>query len=96
LGVYAEVDLGSFTFERSLILGVGLNRTEVVDQVDNFEQHYQEAAYVLFPLGFNAASLKLVFSQATLDNSIGQRRRHRHRATRSTTRAARLRFSYPF
>jgi hypothetical protein len=96
LGGYAELDLGSFTFERSLILGFGLNRTEVVDQVDNFEQHYQEAAYVLFPLGFNAASLKLVFSQATLDIQSANGDGTATELPRSTTRAARLRFSYPF
>ena len=48
LGGYAEFDVGRLAFPRSLVLGFGLNRTEVVDKVDNFEQHYQGAAYVVF------------------------------------------------
>lgn len=96
LGGYAEVDVGSLAFERSLTLGFGLNRTEVVDRVDNFEQHYQGAAYALFPLGFNDASLKLVVSQATLDILSSKGDGTAMQLPTSTMRAARLRFSYPF
>jgi hypothetical protein len=96
MGGYAEVDLGSLAIERSFILGFGLNRTEVVDQVDNFEQHYQGAAYALFPLGFNDAALKLVFSQATLDIQKANGDGTATQLPTSTMRAARLRFSYPF
>ncbi len=96
LGGYAEFDVGSLAFERSLILGFGLNRTEVLDQVDNFEQHYQGAAYALFPLGFNAASLKLVVSQATLDIQKANGDGTASQLATSTMRAARVRFSYPF
>ena len=96
LGGYAEFDLGYLAFQRSLLLGFGLNRTEVVDKVDNFEQHYQGAAYVVFPLGFNAASLKLVVSQATLDVESVNPDGTATLLPRSTTRAARLRLTYPF
>jgi hypothetical protein len=96
LGGYAEFDVGHLAFQRSLVLGFGLNRTEVVDKVDNFEQHYQGAAYVVFPLGFNAASLKLVVSQATLDVESVNPDGTVSLLPKSTTRAARLRLTYPF
>ena len=96
LGGYAEVDVGQLAFARSLVLGFGLNRTEGVDQVDNFEQPYQGAAYVLFPLGFNAASLKLVLSQATLDIESANGDGSATLLPRSTMRAVRLRLTYPF
>jgi len=96
LGGYGEVDVGSLAFNRALILGFGMNRTEVLDQVNNFEQHYQEAAYVLFPLGFNDASVKLVVSQATLDILSVKGEGMATQLPTSTMRAARLRFSYPF
>jgi hypothetical protein len=95
LGGYAEFDVGSLAIARSLILGFGLNRTEVLDQINNFEQHYQGAAYALFPLGFNDAALKLVVSQATLDVLSAKGDGTAMQET-STMRAARLRFSYPF
>jgi hypothetical protein len=96
LGGYAELDVGSLLIDRGLILGFGLNRTELVDVESNFYQHYQGAAYALFPLGFNDASLKLVVSQATFDF---QKANGDGTATQSPTtkmQAARLRFSYPF
>jgi hypothetical protein len=97
LGGYAEVDVGSLTIERGLVLGFGLNRTEVVDKVDNFEQHYQGAAYVVFPLGFDAASVKLVASQSTLNVESVDVNTGAVSALPSTTmQALRLRFSYPF
>jgi len=96
LGGYAEVDVGSLTIERSLILGFGLNRTEVLDKVNNFEQHYQGAAYVLFPLGFNDASVKVVVSQATEDTQKATGNGMAMQLPTDRMRAARLRFSYPF
>jgi hypothetical protein len=96
LGGYAEFDVGSLTFERSLILGFGLNRTEVVDKVDNFEQHYQGAAYAVFPLGFNDASVKLVVSQATEDVQKSNGDGTATQLPTTKMQAARLRFSYPF
>jgi hypothetical protein len=96
LGGYAELDVGHLALGRSLVLGFGLNRTEVVDNVDNFEQHYQGAAYALFPLGFNAASLKLVVSQATLDIESANSDGSATLLPKSTMRAGRLRLTYPF
>lgn len=96
LGGYAELDIGSLAVGRSLVLGFGLNRTEVVDEVDNFEQHYQGAAYAVFPLGFNAASLKLVLSQATLDIESANGDGTATALPTSTMRAARVRVAYPF
>jgi len=96
LGGYAEFDVGSLVIQRSLVLGFGLNRTELLDQVDNFEQHYQGAAYALFPLGFNDASLKLVASQATQDIQSSNGDGTAMAQPTATMRAARLRFSYPF
>jgi hypothetical protein len=96
LGGYAEFDVGSLAIERSLILGFGLNRTEVLDKVDNFEQHYQGAAYAVFPLGFNAASIKLVVSQATMDIQKANGDGTATQLPTNTMRAARVRLYYPF
>ncbi len=96
LGGYAELDAGSLIVDRSLIVGFGLNRTEVVDDIKNFEQHYQSAAYLLYPLGFNAASVKLVFSQATLDIQSAKGAGVAETLPLSTMRAVRLRLTYPF
>jgi hypothetical protein len=65
-GGYLQVDPGKLLFERSLIVGAGMNRTELL--VDNgvFERHDQGAAYIAFPLGFNDAMVKLVLSKADL------------------------------
>lgn len=96
LGGYAELDVGSLAIDRSLILGFGLNRTEVLDQVDNFDQHYQGAAYALFPLGFNDAAVKLVVSQATWDIQTTTGMGMAKALPTNTMRAARVRFTYPF
>jgi hypothetical protein len=66
LGGYAQVDAGSLIFNRSLILGFGANRTELLLESNDFEQTVQGAGYILYPLGFNAASVKLVVSNAKL------------------------------
>jgi hypothetical protein len=95
LGGYAELDAGVLIFKRSLIFGFGLNRTEVLDRVGTFQQHYQGAAYVVYPLGFNNASIKLVLSRATyaveseLSEGVYQR-------DESAMTAGRLRFTLPF
>jgi hypothetical protein len=96
MGGYAEVDVGSFTFERSLILGFGLNRTEVLNKSNDFQQHYQGAAYAIFPLGFNDASVKLVASQATLDTQDDQGNGIAIALPTKTMRAVRMRLTYPF
>jgi hypothetical protein len=65
-GGYLEVDPGKLLFERSLIVGVGMNRTELLVDNGDFDRHDQGAAYVAFPLGFNDAMVKLVLSKADL------------------------------
>jgi hypothetical protein len=65
-GGYLQVDPGKPLFQRSLIIGVGMNRTELLVNNGDFERHDQGAAYVAFPLGFNDAMIKLVVSKADL------------------------------
>jgi hypothetical protein len=65
-GGYLELDPGKLLFERSLIVGVGVNRTEKLYENEDFERHDQNAAYIAFPLGFNDAMIKLVVSKADL------------------------------
>jgi hypothetical protein len=65
-GGYLELDPGKLLFERSLIVGVGMNRTENLYDNQDFERHDQGAAYIAFPLGFNDAMVKLVISKADL------------------------------
>jgi hypothetical protein len=97
LGGYAEFDVGSLAIERSLIVGFGLNRTELLDDLENFQQHYQGAAYAVFPLGFDAASLKLVASQATYDvETVDPVTFVVSALPTAKMTALRLRFSYPF
>ncbi len=97
MGGYAEVDVGSLAIDRSLILGFGLNRTELLDDLQNFQQHYQGAAYAVFPLGFDAASLKLVASQATYDvETVDAVTGTVSALPTGKMTAVRMRFSYPF
>jgi hypothetical protein len=65
-GGYLQVDPGKLLFQRSLIVGVGMNRTELLVDNGDFERHDQGAAYIAFPLGFNDAMVKLVLSKADL------------------------------
>lgn len=65
-GGYLQVDPGKPLFDRSLIVGVGMNRTELLLKNDDFERHDQSAAYIAFPLGFNEAMIKFVISKADL------------------------------
>lgn len=65
-GGYLELDPGKLLLERSLIVGVGMNRTENLYNNEDFERHDQGAAYLAFPLGFNDAMIKLVLSKADL------------------------------
>jgi hypothetical protein len=65
-GGYLELDPGKLLFQRSLIVGVGVNRTEKLYENEDFERHDQNAAYLAFPLGFNDAMIKLVVSKADL------------------------------
>jgi hypothetical protein len=71
LGGYLQLDAGSLFMPRSLIVGGAFFRTELrgIDNtaggtVDEYDRHDQLAAYVAYPLGFNNAVVKLVFSEA--------------------------------
>jgi hypothetical protein len=63
-GGYAEFDLGSVIMDRRLVLGAGLNRTELLADSSDFRRHVQGAAYIAYPLGFNNVMVKLVLSRA--------------------------------
>jgi len=63
-GGFAQLDVGSMTFNKGLILGVGLQHTERRQQNGDWEKHLQNAYYIAWPLGFNNAMLKFVFSTA--------------------------------
>jgi hypothetical protein len=65
-GGYLEVDPGKPLFQRSLIVGVGANRTELLVDNQDFERHDQGVAYIAFPLGFNEGMIKFVVSKADL------------------------------
>jgi hypothetical protein len=65
-GGYLQVDPGKLLFERSLIVGFGMNRSEQLLKNEDFTRHDQGAAYIAFPLGFNDGMIKLVLSKADL------------------------------
>jgi hypothetical protein len=62
LGGYLELDIGSLAFHKSLIVGAGYNRTELLADDGTFDR--QSAAYVAYPIGFNNAKVKLVLSKS--------------------------------
>jgi hypothetical protein len=66
-GGFAQLDVGTMTYGKGLILGVGLQHTEVLEDNNNFQKHQQNAYYIAWPLGFNNAMLKFVFSTAKGD-----------------------------
>jgi len=70
LGGYGELDLGSLALNRKLVAGFGLNRTETTAKNLDFARHVQWAAYLFFPLGFNNAFVKFVYSRADLQTDI--------------------------
>jgi hypothetical protein len=97
LGGYAELDLGALAFQRSLILGFGLNRTEALAVNENFRQHTQYAAYIAYPLGFNAAMVKLVLSRSDLENmTLVDETNRVFNESSSAMSSGRLRLVYPF
>ena len=97
LGGYAEFDVGRLAFERGLIVGFGLNRTEALAVNENFRQHTQYAAYIAYPLGFNAAVVKLVLSRSDLTNlTLVDPMNRTFNESKSAMSAARVRFAYPF
>lgn len=66
LGGYLQLDAGSFFMPRSLFLGGAFFHTEYRDRVDKsvYDSQDQIAASLAYPLGFNNAVVKLVFSEA--------------------------------
>ena len=72
-GGYLQLDPGSVLMHRALIVGGAFFRTEcrgiqcttTANNAEEYDRHDQLAAYVAYPLGFNNAVVKLVFSEAT-------------------------------
>jgi hypothetical protein len=88
-GGYAQLDAGSLLINRSLILGGAFFRTENTNQDDDYQRHDQFAAYLAYPLGFNNAVAKLVFSRAT-----GYQQLHGGDTLDAGMYSVRLRFAY--
>ena len=79
-GGVASFDVGKVAFGRSLLIGGGWFRTTVLPNNNDFSEHDQGSAFVLFPLGYNdlqrrgpgawpnqrftTSHVKLVFSSA--------------------------------
>ena len=66
-GGYGQLDAGSLFMPHSLFLGGAFFRTEYnsTGAETEYDRHDQIAAYLAYPLGFNNAVVKLVFSEAT-------------------------------
>ena len=96
-GGYLELDPGKLLFGRSLIVGIGMNRTQKLYENEDFERHDQGSAYIAFPLGFNDAMIKLVVSKADLLFEDADSNTHVVIATHESDMLAgrvRVRFSY--
>ena len=88
-GGYLQLDAGSVLMDRSLIAGGSFFRTEDTNQDNDYQRHHQLAAYLAYPLGFNNAVVKLVFSYAT-----GYQQDHSGELHHADMYSARLRFAY--
>jgi hypothetical protein len=64
LGGYVQLDVGTLLLYRPIIVGAGVNRTELLAETNTFDRHVQSAVYVAVPLGFNNAMVKIVASNA--------------------------------
>ena len=60
------------------------------------QQHYQGAAYIVYPLGFNNASIKLVLSRATYAVESDKDGDGVFQRDESAMTAGRVRFTLPF
>jgi hypothetical protein len=91
LGGYLQVDAGSLLMPRSLIAGGAFFRTEYLDEGGSniYQRHDQIAAYLAYPLGFNNAVVKLVFSEA-----IGYQQNLNPPNVNAHMYSVRLRFAY--
>jgi hypothetical protein len=96
LGGFVQLDVGSLAIDRELVVGFGINRTEVLFDSQDFKRHVQWAAYAAYPLGFNDASIKFVFSRADLltEEDTGGGASFLQRNSRMV--AGRVRILYPF
>ncbi len=94
LGGYLQVDAGSFFMPRSLFLGGAFFRTEYLSTggTAEYQRHDQLAAYLAYPLGFNNAVVKLVFSEATGYQELGTQGNYAYLNARMYS--VRLRFAY--
>jgi len=90
-GGFAQLDVGTMTFKKGLILGVGLQHTEFLADNGDFQSHQQNAYYVAYPLGFNNAMVKFVLSTAR-----GDLRPENGTVDGGRMIAGRLRFSFSF
>jgi hypothetical protein len=88
-GGYLQIDPLSFFVNRSLILGGSFFRTEFRNEDDLYQRHDQLAAYLAYPLGFNNAVVKLVFSRAK-----GHQEHRQEPVIDGDMYSARLRFAY--
>ena len=96
-GGYFEVDPGWLLFKQSLILGVGAFRTEFIADNSDFKRHDKLAAYIAYPLGFNDAMVKLVFSTAEyLDEVATDVTATMFESNTNNLAAVRARVSYKF
>jgi len=88
-GGYLQVDpLLAYAGRSILIAGVSFFHTEFLDSNDLFQQHEQMAGYLVHPLGFNNAVVKLVFARAAgRQDSGGQ-------ITESMMYSVRFRFAF--
>lgn len=110
-GGYAQFDIGTLVFQRALIVGAGMHRTEWILDNNNQQYHDQLAAYIALPLGLvhtprarfestgsvHDAMLKLVVSRsdAELFDATDVEGRGFIRRERSMM-AGRVRLAYPF
>jgi hypothetical protein len=102
-GGYLQLDPGSLLFKRPLILGAGLHRTEKSLENRTYQEHWQGAAYIALPIGFNStysdAMIKLVLSRAEASfytTTSPEGAPILLDVTENAMTAARLRFTYNF
>jgi hypothetical protein len=94
LGGYLQIDAGSLLIHRSLFLGGAFFRTEYLSSggTAEYQRHDQLAAYLAYPLGFNNAVVKLVFSDATGYRQLGSQGNESY--LNAHMYSLRLRFAY--
>jgi hypothetical protein len=90
-GGYLQLDAGSLFMPRSLIVGGAAFRTEGRNAGGSniYQRHDQIAAYLAYPLGFNNAVVKLVFSEG-----IGYQQPLNPPTLNARMYSVRLRFAY--